>query len=218
MPEFSHQSTTWPVDSLGFLLDPLAWDEPFAEGMAERAGIRGGLTEEHWRIIRFIRDHFDTTGRCPLVYQTCRACRLKLDDVERLFPAGYLRGACLLAGISYRTSNALAWAPSAASAESREAVEEKTYRVDVHGFLVNPSEWDEQYALHKALEMGMWEGLSERHLEVLRFLREFYEREGRVPTVYETCRRARIMFEELEELFPTGYQRGAVKLAGLQVR
>lgn len=218
MNELGQTSTTWAVDSLGFLMDALAWNEGFAEGMADRVGIRGGLTDEHWRVISFIRDHFETTGRCPLIYQTCRACRLKLDDLERLFPAGYLRGACLLAGISYRTGSGVAWAPAAKLTASHEAREEKTYRVDVYGFLVDPSEWDEAYALQKALDMGMWEGLSEKQLEVLRFLREFYEREGRVPTVYETCKQTRTGFEQLEELFPTGYQRGTVKLAGLRVR
>lgn len=39
-----------------------------------------------------------------------------------------------------------------------------------------------------------------------------------VPTVYETCETFGIEIEELEQLFPDGYHRGAVKIAGLRVR
>jgi len=40
---------------------------------------------------------------------------------------------------------------------------------------------------------------------------------GLVPTLYETCTASDLELEDLERLFPDGYQRGVVKIAGLRV-
>jgi len=93
-----------------------------------------------------------------------------------------------------------------------------TTRVAVCGFFVEPSNWDDHHALEKALEMGVPGGLSGKPIDILVSLRECCEREGRVPSVYETCRRNGIGLEELEKPFPHGYRRRTVKLAGLRVR
>lgn len=93
---------TYGIDSPGFLVGFEQWDEDFAKGMVSSIGITTGLSERHWEVIRFIRNFFRERGYCPLVYQTCRGCYLRLSDLKRLFPSGYYRGACRLAGISYR--------------------------------------------------------------------------------------------------------------------
>jgi tRNA 2-thiouridine synthesizing protein E len=61
-------------------------------------------------------------------------------------------------------------------------------------------------------------GLSESHWNIIHFLRDRFVKNGTVPTVYETCGDNGIDLEELERLFPDGYHRGAVKIAGLRVR
>ncbi len=60
--------------------------------------------------------------------------------------------------------------------------------------------------------------LTDRHWQVIRFLRQSHEKNNLVPTVYETCEANKMDLEELERLFPDGYHRGAVKIAGLRVR
>ena len=60
--------------------------------------------------------------------------------------------------------------------------------------------------------------LTDRHWEVIFFLRRSYKKEKQVPTIYETFKAVGISIEELENLFPDGYHRGAVKIAGLKVR
>jgi hypothetical protein len=45
---------------------------------------------------------YKKTGKCPLVYETARMNRLHLEELKKLFPAGYLRGACKLAGITHQ--------------------------------------------------------------------------------------------------------------------
>lgn len=221
MKTFSFKGGIYDVDSEGFLLGYDEWDETFAEGMASEVGIPEGLTPEHWKIIRFIRERFKQTGECPLVYQTCKENGLHLKDLKRLFPTGYLRGACKLAGITnkerlvdYYGEKGLEFRVGEASQES----EEKVYRINVRGFLIDPEEWDENFAVHKAHELKIKEGLTGKHWKIIHFLRDYFKQNGLVPTVYETCESNQLELDELERLFPDGYHRGAVKIAGLQAR
>jgi len=209
---------TYHVDSDGFLINSNEWDEDFALGMASSVGLTAGLTRQHWRVIHFIRRTFAELGKCPLVYQTCKMNSLRLKELKELFPAGYLRGACKLAGISYKEGYlGYALSPVGDGLSSADH-EEKIYQVDVRGFLVDPVDWDEAYAIHKAFEMKMPGNLSNRHWEIIHFLRRRYRETREVPTIYETCEANHIGLDALEELFPDGYHRGAVKIAGLRVR
>ena len=218
MGTFTFKEKTYEVDAEGFLADFDQWDENFADGMAPEVQIKGGLTEEHWKIIRFIRNTYAESGKCPLVYETCRRNTLKLEDLKKLFPSGYLRGACKLAGLTYKEG----YLDQSGLEEFAERIaagsDEKTYEVDVRGFLVNPEQWDEKFALFRAYEMKMPDKLTEKHWKIIRFLRDSFRKNNIVPTVYQTCEANRIDLEELEKLFPDGYHRGAVKIAGLRVR
>jgi len=209
---------TYEVDHQGFLKHSEAWDEAFARITAPELEISGGLTDRHWEIIHFIRSQFQETGECPLVFTTCRAFGLRLRELEALFPTGYLRGACRLAGITYRDRFIDFFGETRSPREREAPTPEKLYRVDALGFLADPSEWDETYAKNKAREMKISGGLSEKHWQVLRHLRAEFGRTGMVPTVIQCCRGNGMELEELESLFPDGYHRGAVKLAGLCVR
>jgi tRNA 2-thiouridine synthesizing protein E len=215
---FTFRGKTYQVSWEGFLLDPGQWDQDFAEGMAPKAGISPGLTEEHWDVIRYIRDTFEEQGICPPVYQTCRAKGLHLKDLQRLFPSGYQRGACKLAGITYKEGYLEhSWLPKPAE-ELSTVPPEKVYHVDVRGFLVDAEEWDEQFAAAKAFEMKVPGKLTDRHWQIIYFLRNSYRNNDAVPTIYETCEANHLEIEELERLFPDGYHRGAVKIAGLRAR
>jgi len=44
-----------PVDSEGYLIDIDDWSEDFARALAKEEGL--DLTDEHWQVIRFIRDY-----------------------------------------------------------------------------------------------------------------------------------------------------------------
>lgn len=221
MKTFFLRGKNYNVDSEGFLASYDQWDENFAEGMAPEVKISGGLTPEHWKIILFIRETFKQSGECPLVFQTCKANRLNLKDLKRLFPTGYLRGACKLAGITYKERLVDYYGEKGAEFRAQEAgaeLEEKVYGVNFRGFLVDPAQWDQNFAIHKAQEMKMREGLTDKHWKVIHFLRDYFKQNGLVPTVYETCEANQIELDELERLFPDGYHRGAVKVAGLQAK
>jgi len=215
---FNYEGRKYEVDSQGFLLDFDCWDENFAKGMASQVKILRGLTKEHWDVIHSIRNAFKKMGRCPLIYETCGRNVLRLKDLERLFPAGYLRGACKLAGISSRVGHlGLDFHPAGLpGAISFMESYNKTYEVDVRGFLVNPDQWDEYYAAHRAYEMKLGK-LTDAHWKIIRFLRNSCEKSGKIPSVYDTCKENQIDINQLERLFPDGYHRGAIKISGLRL-
>ena len=204
---FSHNGKVYEVDSRNFLTNFNDWDENFTEGLALQLDILPELTKEHWDIIKTIRKYFKEEGICPNVYETCRVCGLHITEMGKLFPTGYWRGACKLAGVN-------SWGGPLGQVLPYN----KTYELDVRGFLVNPDDWDEYFAVFKASELKIREGkLSDRHWELIKFLRKSYKQNNEVPTIFETCKANQIDLKDLELLFPDGYHRGAVKLAGLRV-
>ena len=222
MKLFEFAGKKYRIDPQNFLRDPEEWDRDFAIGMAREIGMKDPLTERHWEVIQFIRDRFKTSGTCPVVFETTRALHLDRRTLPELFPTGYFRGACLLAGISYKYgwvySSEEPWGDIVRTEEEKDAADadtEKVYRVNLFGFLVDPSEWDEAFAVRRAYEMNMKGGLTEKHWEIIRFLRDQYQKTGKVPTIYECCEVNRLDFDQFGNLFPAGYHRGAVKIAGL---
>ncbi len=209
-------SKKYTVDDRGFLLDPEEWDEDFARAMAAEVGIEDGLTEDHWRMLYFIRNTFHHINQCPLIYVACKNNHIGLGDLKKLFPAGWLRGACKLAGVTYREGYMQHMWLEGDIAHHTNTYNKKTYETDEQGFLLNPGDWDENFAVHKAFELGIPGNLSERHWQIIRYLRKIYTNSGLVPTVYETCEANSVSLDECQSLFPGGYHRGAVKIAGLR--
>jgi tRNA 2-thiouridine synthesizing protein E len=223
METFDYLGKSYELDSSGFLMNFKSWDEDFAKGMAKSLGMREELARDQWNVINFIRSTYESTGRCPNFYETCRMCGLRLSEIKMFFPAGYLRGACRLSGITYKEGyagrNPTTWPPYAAVEDLNVISADKTYNVDVRGFLVNPDDWDEYYAIYRAFDMRIPGGkLTDRHWQIINYLRKTYEKNKEVPTVYQTCEENNLELKELEQLFPDGYHRGAVKIAGLRVR
>ncbi len=219
MVTFAYKGRNYDIDEEDFLIDFDQWDEKFAEGMAIKLGMEGGLVKEHWDVINTIRGTYLSGGKCPLVYEICRLCGLRLKDLKMLFPNGYLRGACKLAGITYKEGY-IGQASLPKTADDLNVISaNKNYTVDVRGFLIDPSQWDEFYASFRAFDMKIPGGrLGERHWQIINYLRDYYDNNGDVPTVYKTCEENQIDLAELEQLFPDGYHRGAIKIAGLRVK
>ena len=218
MAWFMYNGKRYKIDSRGFLENPKDWDEDFATGMAPKLKIHDGLSEKHWKVIYFIRNTFDIMNKCPLVYVACRENRLGLGNLKQLFPTGYLRGACKLAGVTFRDVFVQKYWLEGNIGQIKFNYRNKVYKTDVHGFLLDYQDWDENYAINKAFEMKMPDYLTDRHWKIIYYLREEYKKSNDIPTVYKTCEYNNIDIAELEKLFPDGYHRGAVKVAGLRVR
>lgn len=221
MPEFNCKGKSYFVDEQNFLMDHEKWDENFAMGMASEMGMENELTDKHWEVIYFIRNYLKDYHEPPLVYKTCKICKLRLQDLKELFPTGYLRGACKLSGTSYRTRfiDYMVKETALPNHQDRDRTEneiEKSYRIDVYGFLIDPLEWDKKYAANRARELKNQAELSDAHWKLILYLRDYYEKHQTVPNIYETCQHHGIEIEELESLFPSGYHRGLIKIAGLR--
>lgn len=58
-------------DEDGLLKDPALWNETVATTIALREGI-GKLTDEHWEVIRALREHYAKFGVAPAMSHVCR--------------------------------------------------------------------------------------------------------------------------------------------------
>jgi len=85
------------VDDEGFLIDPDDWSEDLAVALASREGIT--LTEDHWKIIRYLRDYYNEFQIAPMIRKLCKDTGYSLKQIYELFPAGPAKGACKLAGL-----------------------------------------------------------------------------------------------------------------------
>ncbi len=202
---------TYTLDAYGFLNPPDQWDVNFANGMAEALEIYGGLTERHWELIRYVRRQFLEEKTIPVSVIACAENNIRLREFRHLFPPGYHRGVCRIAGINYefmvRTNIWLTYeTPPSIKAD---------YKVTPLGFLEHFDDWDERFVNLVIREWHQTQGLTERQRVVIGFLRDFYQKNRDIPTIYETCKGNDLSLEAFNELFPKGYRRGACLIAGL---
>jgi tRNA 2-thiouridine synthesizing protein E len=90
------------LDDEGYLVDPDDWTEERAEALARVQGI--ALQDEHWQVIRFMRDYYgehrvcaDARHAMKLLEQHCPGQGRK--RLFELFPYGYVAQACRIAGM-----------------------------------------------------------------------------------------------------------------------
>ena len=203
---------TYTLDDHGFLFPPEQWDEAFAEGMAAQEGVIGGLTDVHWSFIQYIRRKFLEEKTVPLLVYACAENKMRLSRLRALFPSGYHRGACRIAGINFdfMTEDNI-WH----TYETPPPRAPDKYRVDTVGFLESFDQWDEGFAMRVAHDWKLPSGVTDRHREVIRYLRDYYSQRSTIPTVFETCDANGLDLDDLRKLFPDGYRRGACRMAGL---
>lgn len=90
------------IDEEGYLVDPQEWNEAVAEAFAREENIV--LTERHWEVIHFMRDYYAEHQVAPDVRHVTKhlAERISGDTrklVFELFPYGYVKQACRIAGM-----------------------------------------------------------------------------------------------------------------------
>ena len=82
------------------------------------------------------------------------------------------------------------------------------------GFLTDPSQWSEELAVEFARREGI-DPLTDRHWQVIRFMRSEYQAKGTGPTVRVLGKTSGVSIKELYQLFPKGPARLAAKIAGI---
>ena len=85
---------------------------------------------------------------------------------------------------------------------------------DPEGFLVDPAQWTPDLAREIAHEVGIAE-LTERHWQVVRFMRERYLTTGAAPSIRSLGKESGVPIKELYQLFPKGPAKLAAKIGGI---
>ena len=86
--------------------------------------------------------------------------------------------------------------------------------VNYEGFFTDPTQWREEMAPLIARQEGVTE-LTERHWQVIKFMRHEYEATGTGPTVRVLGKTSGVPVKELYQLFPHGPAKEAAKIAGI---
>lgn len=98
MPTFTHGNVSIEVDEDGFMTQPEAWNEDIAKALASTEGVND-LTEDHWKIVNYLRDYFQQFGVAPMIRKLCKQTGYDLKTIYELFPSGPAKGACKVAGL-----------------------------------------------------------------------------------------------------------------------
>ena len=92
------------LDEEGYLVDPAQWNEQVAEALAREEHIV--LSEEHWAVIRFMREYYEQHHIAPDARHVMKhlaafkgAGTAERNDLFALFPYGYVKQACRIAGM-----------------------------------------------------------------------------------------------------------------------
>lgn len=85
-------------DADGFLTDISEWSREVARELAIRNDL-GPLTDDHWKVIEFVRAYYLAHGEGPAVVKIGKATGLSPRRICSLFPCGVARGAYRLAGL-----------------------------------------------------------------------------------------------------------------------
>lgn len=89
-----------PIGDEGYLLDPNDWSEAIAEQFAQNEGLV--LSEDHWQVIRFVRDWHSHHGVAPSGRDMSAFVKKQgwaRNRVFELFPYGYVQQTCKIAGM-----------------------------------------------------------------------------------------------------------------------
>jgi TusE/DsrC/DsvC family sulfur relay protein len=86
--------------------------------------------------------------------------------------------------------------------------------VNDEGFFTDPGQWREEMAPQIAAASGITE-LTERHWQVIKFMRHEYDAKGIGPTVRVLGKTSGVTVKELYQLFPKGPAKTAAKIAGI---
>jgi tRNA 2-thiouridine synthesizing protein E len=95
---------TVATDEEGYLVDPAHWDEHVAQQLAWQEQL--DLNEEHWQVFRFMRAYYaehqiapDARFAIKFLADELGYGRKAQNHLFKLFPYGYVKQACKIAGM-----------------------------------------------------------------------------------------------------------------------
>ena len=88
------------LDHDGFLTKEERWTRDLAEFLArENFIVEDRLTDDHWKVIEYIRRYYLECRTGPTVAKVSKATGFTLKRICELFPCGMARGGYRLAGL-----------------------------------------------------------------------------------------------------------------------
>ena len=85
------------VNEEGFLTEYDEWDEDLAKVLAKNIDI--DLTDEHWKVIRFLREDYKTQGETPTTRRVQTVGGVPTKDQFTLFPKKPAKKMAYIAGL-----------------------------------------------------------------------------------------------------------------------
>jgi dissimilatory sulfite reductase related protein len=82
----------------GFFVHPEQWTEDMVPVLARREGIEE-LTDDHWKVVRFMRSEYLSKGTGPTVRALGKSSGVSIKELYQLFPKGPAKIAAKVAGI-----------------------------------------------------------------------------------------------------------------------
>jgi tRNA 2-thiouridine synthesizing protein E len=96
--EYTVDGVTVMLDEECFLQNPDVWNEKVAEWLArELEGVQQ-MTPDHWKVVKYLREYWETYGVCPPIKMLLKETGFTLEQIYQLFPSGPANGACKVAG------------------------------------------------------------------------------------------------------------------------
>jgi tRNA 2-thiouridine synthesizing protein E len=143
--------------------------------------------------------------------QACYENKIRLKELKTLFPTGYHRGALKIAGINYEfIEKDNHW-----HSYETTPILKSEYKLTSMGYLEDFTQWKENFAHQIIREWKLTSGLTSKHMQVIKYLQKYFAENGSIPTIFKTIQANGLSLEEMGELFPAGYRRGACRIAGL---
>jgi TusE/DsrC/DsvC family sulfur relay protein len=97
MPVTEINSHQIHVDDEGFLTEYNEWDENLAKVLATRIGI--DMTDAHWKVIRFLRDDYETQGDTATTRRVQAVGGVPVKEQFALFPKKPAKKMAYIAGL-----------------------------------------------------------------------------------------------------------------------
>ena len=85
------------VDDEGFMTQYDQWDEDIAAALA--AAIDVDMTDEHWKVIRFLREDYKAKGETPTIRRVSTAGGVDTKRLFQLFPKKPAKKMSYIAGL-----------------------------------------------------------------------------------------------------------------------
>ena len=98
MPTKTVSGVAVDVNDDGFFTDPDQWTEAMAPELAKAEGI-DPLTDQHWTVLRFMRQEFAEKGTGPTVRVLGKTSGVSVKELYQLVPKGPAKIAARIAGI-----------------------------------------------------------------------------------------------------------------------